>query len=73
MVCLLPGGVDKMTYGGVPLSPLIFMDDVLHGAKGIKEARIANLKMDRVAKRLNLRYNEDDNFLPCNGLQKTVK
>ena len=45
----------------------------LHGAEGIKEARIANLKMDRVAKRLNLRYNEDKTFCLAMGSRKQLK
>ena len=62
-----PGGEDKVTYGSVPLAPLIFQDDVLHAAYGIKEARIANEKMSRVVKRLNLTLNRDNNFLHYNG------
>ena len=57
-----PGGGDEMTFGSVPLGPIIFQDDVLHGAEGIKEARIANLKMDRVVKCLNLTLNKEKTF-----------
>ena len=57
-----PGGEDEMTYGSIPLGPIIFQDDVLHGAEGIKEARIANLKMDRVVKSLNLTLNKEKTF-----------
>ena len=69
MSSLLPGGEDEVTYGSVPLAPLIFQDDVLHAADGIKEARIANEKMSRVVKRLNLNLNRDikKNFLHYNG------
>ena len=41
----------------VPLAPILFQDDVIYGAKGIKEARIANARMDRVVKQLNLKLN----------------
>ena len=51
-----------MKYGDIPLAPLIFQDDVLHGAGGVEEARSDNLKMDRVIKQLNLRLNEDKTF-----------
>ena len=68
-----PGGGDELTYGSVPLAPLIFQDDVIYGAEGIKEARIANIKMDRVAKRLNLQYNEDKTFCLAMGSKKQIK
>ena len=42
-----PGGGDELIYGLVPMAPLIFMDDVIHGAETVKDARIANLRMDR--------------------------
>ena len=62
MSSLPPGGGDELTYGSVPLAPVIFQDDILHGTEGIKEARIANIKMDRVVKRLNLTLNEKKLF-----------
>ena len=31
-----PGGEDELTYGSVPLAPLLFQDDVLHTAEGGK-------------------------------------
>ena len=34
-----PGGEDEMNYGSVPVSPLIFMDDIIHCAEGVEEAR----------------------------------
>ena len=54
-----PGGQDELNYGSVPVSPLIFQDDIIHGAGGIKEAHLANSKMDIVVKSLNLRLNQD--------------
>ena len=59
-----------MTYGSVPLAPLLFQDDVLHAAEGVKEARSANLKMSRVVKRLNLTLNEDKSFCIAIGTKK---
>ena len=40
----------SLQYGDVPLAPLIFQDDVLHGVCGVEEARNANLKIDKVIK-----------------------
>ena len=54
-----PGGGDEMKYGKVPLSPLIFMDDLIHGSDTIEAARRANEKIDKVVKSLNLRLNEE--------------
>ena len=43
-----PGGEDELNYGGVPLAPLIFPDDVIHITHGIKEARLARyISLDR--------------------------
>ena len=65
-----PGGEDEMTYGSIPLGPIIFQDDVLHGAEGIKEARIANLKMNRVVKSLNLTLNKEKKLFVFPWVQK---
>ena len=65
-----PGGQDELNYGSVPVSPLIFQDDVIHGAGGIKEARLANDKMDIVVKSLNLRLNQDKTVCLVMGTTK---
>ena len=65
-----PGGGDEVIYGSVQLAPLIFQDDVLHAAEGIKEARIANEKISRVVKRLNLTLNRDKTFCITMGSKK---
>ena len=62
-----PGGGDELTYGDVPLVPMIFQDDVLHCAGGIREARMANGKIDIVVKQLNVKFNEDKSFCICIG------
>ena len=54
-----PGGQDELTYGSVPLAPCIFMDDVIHGAETIEDARRANARIDRTVKQLNLTLNRD--------------
>ena len=46
-----PGGEDELTYGSVPISPFIFQDDIIYGAEGVKEARSANKRMERVVKK----------------------
>ena len=33
---LIPGGRDGMTYGDIPVAPLIFQDDLIHTAEGLK-------------------------------------
>ena len=48
------GGGDKVTYGRVPLAPLIFIDDIIHGAHGIKAIRLANMMVNKVVKSLIL-------------------
>ena len=65
-----PGGEDELKYGDIPLAPLIFQDDVLHGAGGIKEARIANQRMDKVIKQLNVKLNEDKTFCIVMGSKR---
>lgn len=65
-----PGGEDELKYGDVPLAPLIFQDDILHGVCDEKEARNANLKIDRVIKQLNLRLNEDKTFCTVIGSKR---
>ena len=67
------GGGDELTYGDVPLAPMIFQDDGLHCAGGIKEARTANGKMDIVVKRVNVKFNEDKSFCICIGYKKTER
>ena len=54
-----PGGGDELIYGSVPLAPFIFMDDVIHGAETIEDARRANTRMDRTVRQLNLTLNRD--------------
>ena len=48
-----------MINGKVPLAPLIFMDDLIHGAAGIEAARLAKERVDKVVKSLNLTLNRD--------------
>ena len=59
-----------MTYGSVPLAHVIFQDDILHAVEGVKQARAANKRMDRVVKRLNLTLNKDKTFCIAMGSKK---
>jgi hypothetical protein len=65
-----PGGQDELNYGSVPVSPLIFQDDVIHGAGGITEARLANDKIDIAVKSLNLRLNQEKTVCLVMGTNK---
>ena len=65
-----PGGQDELNYGSVPVSPLIFQDDVIHGAGGITEARLANDKIDIAVKSLNLRLNQEKSVCLVMGTNK---
>ena len=49
------------------MAPLIFMDDVIHGAAGVEEARRANARMDRVVRQLNLTLNREKTVCICIG------
>ena len=54
-----PGGGDELNYGGVPMAPLMFQDDLIHSTEGVKQARIASTKLNIVLKQLNLELHED--------------
>ena len=62
-----PGGGDELTYGSVPIAPIIFQDDVIHGAEGVEEARTANKRMDIVVKKLNITLNKDKSLCTVIG------
>ena len=55
----VPGGGDETNYGSVPVAPLIFMDDIILSADGVEGARLANQRIDKVVKQLNLSLNQD--------------
>ena len=52
-----PGGPDELTYGDVQLAPLLFQDDLFHGALQTEAARRGNEKMDKVIQKLGLEFN----------------
>ena len=43
-----PGGEEEVEYGEVPLQPMLFQDDVIHGANTVEKARLANTRIDLV-------------------------
>ena len=51
-------------------APLIFMDDLIHGAAGIEAARLANERVDKVVKLLNLSLNRDKTSCILMGSRK---
>ena len=59
-----------MNYGDVPLGPLLFQDDVIQLLGGIREARLANIKINKIVKRLNLRLNQDKTSCLVMGSKK---
>ena len=54
-----PGGEDELNYGTIAMAPLLFQDDIIHGTGGIRAARLANIRIDKVVKKLNLNLHED--------------
>jgi exonuclease III len=52
-----PGGEEELSYGGVHLAPLLFQDDIIHGAAGLPQAREANRKMNLLVKQRALGLN----------------
>ena len=51
------GSINEMRYGGVPLAPLLFQDDVLHGVEGLEQARLGNEKLNKMLKQRALNLN----------------
>ena len=74
MVCII--GFDKNIYQPRELgirsesNTWLHQDDVLHISDGVNQARKANIKMDNVVKKLNLKFNEDKTFCIAIGSVK---
>ena len=62
-----------MEYGEVPLQPLIFQDDLAHGANTINQARVANSKIDQVMKERGLELNQTKTIYMLMGSRKQLK
>ena len=54
-----PGRELKIKYGDVPLAPLLLLDDIINGAKGLDEARKVNTKAYKLLKKRGLYLNKD--------------
>ena len=54
-----PGDENELKYGEVPMAPVMLQDDLMHGAKGAKEARIASKKVNKVMKERGLHLSAD--------------
>ena len=54
-----PGEEEEVQYGGTPMAPMMFMDDLIHGSKGTKEARRASSKVNLIMKARALQLNEE--------------
>jgi hypothetical protein len=65
-----PGGGDELEYGSVPLAPVMFQDDLAHGARELEGARIASKKVNRVIKERGLELNEDKSVCIVVGSKK---
>ena len=65
-----PGGGDELTFGSVPMAPFIFMDDIIHGAETIEDARRANIRINRTVMQLNLTLNRDKTVCMVLGSSK---
>ena len=65
-----PGGEEEMQYGSVPLAPLLFQDDVLHGVEGLEQARSGNLKLNKILKQRALKLNSKKSVCLMIGSKK---
>ena len=54
-----PGGEGEVQYGEVPLAPLMWQDDLLHGVEGVEEARRSSTRVDTMVKQRLLTLNQD--------------
>ena len=68
-----PGGQDEVQYGGVPLQPLMFQDDLIHGANTVEQARVANNKMEKVMREKGLALNQRKTNYLIMGSRRQVK
>jgi hypothetical protein len=54
-----PGGRDELLYSSVPLQPFMFLDDLIHGSRGLEEARLSSQKMNLALKSRGLTLNKE--------------
>ena len=53
-----PAGRLELKYGEVPMAPLMWMDDLLHAAPGLDEAREVNRRINKMMKQRGLKLSE---------------
>merc|ERR1719509_542175 len=68
-----PGGEDEVEYGEVPLQPMLFQDDLIHGANTVEQARRANKKVDKVMREKGLALNKSKTNYILMGSRRQVK
>ena len=68
-----PGGEDELEYGDVPLAPCIFQDDLIHGAKGLDEAKKANAKVNIIMNERGLELSKEKTVCLILGTKKQKK
>ena len=68
-----PAGRLELEYGEVPMAPLMWMDDLLHAARGLDEAKEVNKRVDKMMKKRGLKLNEKKSVCIIIGKQKQKK
>ena len=64
------GSLEEIQYGSVEMGPILFQDDIAHGAQSLLQARIANMRMDFVVKEKRLSLNESKSVVIFMGSEK---
>ena len=68
-----PGSEEELRYGSVPLAPVLWQDDVLHGVEGMKQARTSNIKINLMLKNRALNLNSKKSVCMMIGTNKQKK
>ena len=68
-----PGGAVQMEYGNVPMSPLLWLDDIINAAEQLEQARIVNEKIDFLMKQRGLCLNQEKSVCIIMGSKKQKK
>ena len=65
-----PAGKLQIEYGSVPMAPLLWMDDIQNSTPGLEEARLANVKFNKLLKRRGLALNKEKSIMIIIGSKK---
>ena len=65
-----PAGKLELEYGRVPLAPIMWMDDFLHSAQGLEEARETNERVFNLLSERGLQLNYDKSVAMVIGSKK---